>query len=538
MKLKSSEKTDSTSPGNIYSDLLEEAWNSAASKVRHTGDLGVDYYPQFEDRPVDFHREVLGRTLWEASEYTINALHEHKYVSIRACRKVSKTHTASGIVAEFMSTAPTIVVTTAPTQVMVKKQLWAEIRSAKSRAQRPLPGKIFTQNWDILPDWYAIGFATNEPENMLGFHAGVEPPKTGEEAIEALNELKKATKRRLLYVFDESQGIDPIFFDSMLGSASGDNVYVLVQGNPTRAGDDPHPYVRSHYPGSGFHTIHISAIPLLDKEDPLKADASFQNPPSWLVPDGWVEKCGKIWGKESPAYLSFVKGLFASAGTGKLHVITEDMLTAAQNGKGWSNQGRHIGIDVARSPTGDEAVASLWVNGVKMGQHQWRGMDFGAQADLIVALMVKWGDPNTKTPVPSENVHVDVTGLGVGVLDRLSQKGYIVDGVDFGSSATGDWHELTGDIKFKNRRAELHWVYRRAMEEGFGHLPAKWEDSWQQAKWPCYELRTERGSGSELIIEPKDGIRDRYGRSPDVFESDILAWSRANATPTIQVWSR
>ena len=140
--------------------------------------------------------------------------------------------------------------------------------------------------------------------------------------------------------------------------------------------------------------------------------------------------------------------------------------------------------------------------------------------------------------VPGHNVHIDVIGIGAGVVSRMQQMGFHVDGVDFGARPVGDWRHLFGETQPRNRRAELHWVARRAFEEGLGHLPAKWSASWEQALWANHEIRQERGSGSMLVVESKNDIKARYGRSPDNWDADLLAWSRAGARPTVRVRRR
>ncbi len=66
------------------------------------------------------------------------------------------------------------------------------------------------------------------------------------------------------------------------------------------------------------------------------------------------------------------------------------------------------------------------------------------------------------------NFHVDVCGLGAGVVDRLIEIGLEVDPVDFGAGPLGalEYRDIVGDkIRFKNRRAELYYTLKRLLEE-------------------------------------------------------------------------
>ena len=221
--------------------------------------------------------------------------------------------------------------------------------------------------------------------------------------------------------------------------------------------------------------------------------------------------------------------MFGRSGMSSTLVMPRSLLEAAAARGATSEQGRHLGVDVALE--GDECVAALWVDGAKSAEHAWRSPNLMGTADLIVTLAKRW-------EVPAAHVHVDVIGIGAGVVSRLVQMGFQVDGVDFGAKPAGDWRHLFGETRPRNRRAELHWVARRAFEEGLGHLPARWSSSWTQAMWAHHEIRQEGGSGSMLVVEGKKAIKARHGRSPDHWDADLLAWSRTGARPTVRTMRR
>lgn len=525
-------------------------WAGAAREaaVLHRLDGSATALQAYRNRPLEFVREVLRERYWTCQRYMIEAVYKHRRVTHRSCRKSGKTRSAAGLVLHFGS-EPSTIITTAPIGRQVREVMWGKgIRPLFNRASPRLPGRMLTTAWRIEPDWYAIGFSTDDPRNFLGIHADIELPEddaliddVGEDPFVESAEgvihadvqevVERATFKsgRLLMVLDEAPGIDPMLYEIIEGSLAGDNTYILEQGNPIIDSNSPHPFAVHHRQGSEWHRIHTSAFTPDDGEDDVGADRHFYGVPPYVMKKAWARARLKEWGRESSAFRAHVGGMFGREGMSSSLVISRALLESAEARGATSEQGRHLGVDVALE--GDECVGALLVDGVPSAQHVWRSPDLMATADLIVTLAKRWD-------VPAMNVHVDVIGLGAGVVSRLAQMGYRVDGVDFGAAAKGDWSHLFGETKPRNRRAELHWVARRVMEEGLGHVPRRWSDMWQQAMWATFEIKAEGGSGSTLVIEPKADIRARYGRSPDHYDSFLLAWSRSGRAPTPRVIRR
>lgn len=432
---------------------------------------------------------MLGRHYEPSQVATLRALERHRRVYVRSRRKGGKTFAAADAVLWFFATRRSKTLTTAAGGRQVRELLWAELRTAHAHAR--LPGESGTTTLRLGPDHFAIGFSTDNPANVLGWHGTAECP--------------------LLVVIDEAPGVDQSLWDALQGSITSEHVYVLVQGNPILEESDPHFFARLAQHGSGYHRIRIG----YEDDSDSNADEVF------LTPFGcgheWPKERAREWDRESPLYRAHVEGMFAAAGSLGLYVISRSLLEQAIGST--SKQGRHLGVDVSRLGA-DETVAALWVDGVKTDVRTWRGIDLMTTAQEIAGLARTWD-------VRPECVHVDATGLGAGVVDRLRQVGLACDSVDFGAAPIGDWPQLMGETRPKNRRAELHWVYRRAFQERLGHIPARFVESWNEALWPRYVLKAEGSSGTVLQIEPKDDIKARHGRSPDHLDADLLAWSRA-----------
>ena len=78
--------------------------------------------------------------------------------------------------------------------------------------------------------------------------------------------------------------------------------------------------------------------------------------------------------------------------------------------------------------------------------------------------------------------------------------------------------------RFRNRRAELFWRLREALERGEVSLP---DDEELHADLSA--LRYQFTQDGRIQIESKDECRKRLGRSPDRADALALAWAAATA---------
>ena len=130
--------------------------------------------------------------------------------------------------------------------------------------------------------------------------------------------------------------------------------------------------------------------------------------------------------------------------------------------------------------------------------------------------------------MPWQNVHIDVIGLGAGVVDRLREQGHNVEGVDFGARPVGDWTEVIGsEVKVQNRRSELYWAARCALDQGLASVP----EAFRRTIWrECNLIQYEFSGNGHLRVEAKEKIRSRMeGRSPDFADAWVLSFSRGSS---------
>lgn len=486
-------------------------------------------FGQYRGRELAFIGDVLGMRTWAGQRAIVTALFDKRFVAVRSSRKGGKTEVGAASIEAFAQTGPCNVISTAAGGRQVETGLWSRVNRLHVNARQQLPGAITNTKLTLGPDWYAIGFSTNDSARFQGFHAGVVPPddidSDGDDvkpeqvadAIEraAHDVAKRSSTKRLLLLFDECFGIDQIIFDAAKGSMLGDNVYVLAMGNPTREANDAHESCAMHMPGSRYHRIKIAG---LNVEDPHTADESFVTP-KWLASG---DELAGLYKPEDPLYGPMVLGQFAS-GDLSGSVITYAMLEGAcEPSDMLEERGAHVGVDTAWKG-GDLNVASLWLDSVKVSEDSWRGQDTLATWDRVKQLRAHWS-AQLEAEIPWRNVHIDAAPVAAGIIDTARREGALLDTVDFGGAPTYAWRELTGEAKFLNRRAELYWTMRELLRTKRACLPRKYNASWKDLTAATYRYI----DGSEkLAIEPKEKIRERIGRSPDHGDADVLAFAKS-----------
>jgi hypothetical protein len=123
-------------------------------------------------------------------------------------------------------------------------------------------------------------------------------------------------------------------------------------------------------------------------------------------------------------------------------------------------------------------------------------------------------------------------GYGSGVYSHLKHNvaGIRLHGHN-GSDGSGK-RTRDGKLKFANKRSEVHWRFREALEPNLGEPVALPPDAELLADLaaPTWKL-TPRG----ILIEPKEDIKKRLGRSPDKGDAVVNAWSYGESSVEVRI---
>jgi hypothetical protein len=440
--------------------------------------------------------EVLGFIPWGASDSPTghggqrainNALIEKRRVSVVSCNGSGKTKDASALIPYFLCCYPNSkIISVAPTWPQVTRYLWGGIREFFRTSKLELPGKPMTFKWELGPSWWAIGQSTDREENFQGAHA------TDHDSP-------------IVVIIDEASGVKPFAFDAIKGYLTTPNSYVLYIGNGNKSEG---PFYESHRTGKRWERFTISAMDVPEK----------------FMSRDWIEEMREDWGEESMQWQVRVLGRFPTEGSVD-QLFPEWLLKKALDNKPAEHSEVHIGLDVARQG-GDFNVLTATKGDRMVACESWQSHDLMVTAKNTIELAEAWG----LTPELSHRIHVDATGLGAGVVDRMAEAGWGVDAVQFGSRPMNDHMHLLGQAKFRNRKAELHWIAREKLVRGLTLVPEHFKMTWRQLQWLEYEFV----EGTETLqVKPKKtlakkGIED----SPDFAESWLLTHSRCGGGVT------
>ena len=161
---------------------------------------------------------------------------------------------------------------------------------------------------------------------------------------------------------------------------------------------------------------------------------------------------------------------------------------------------RVFGVDVARF--GDDVTVCYCLDGTDIVDE----MIFGQKDTMYTAGKIHiWAQE--KHP---DLIGVDVIGLGAGVADRLREMGDNV--LDVNSAEKAEEEE-----KYYNLRAEMWWnIGRRFAEKD---IKLTWQDKDLARELSSFSYLIRNG---KILIESKEKIKERLGRSPDRADAYII----------------
>lgn len=450
--------------------------------------------------PVWFVEDVLNAKPWSKQAEILESVRDHPRTAVRSCHGVGKSFTAGQVILWFLYTFPySIVLSTAPTWRQVEKLIWKEVRASHRRAKFPLGGNILPKSPEIQivqDEWYAAGLSTNEPDRFQGFH-----------------------EENILVVVDEAAGVPEDIFEAIEGVLTSGNARLLLLGNPTNTNGTFY----KAFKGPGWNTISISAFDTpnftafgITEED--IANETWQDKITGplanakLITPEWVADKYKRWGPDSPAYIARVKGQFAEDGEDTL--IPLSWIEAAM--ERWIDMEKgepiEIGVDVARYGS-DKTVIGVRYGSKIVGLQEYSKQDTMETAGRVVMAY--------KEHKPTD-VKVDVIGLGAGVVDRLNEQNLNVTEINVAEKAKDPEN-------FTNLRSELWWILRERLDPN----PATNPDPIglppnDELLSDLSGIKYKINSRGQIVVETKEEMKKRLGRSPDFGDAVCLLLARGN----------
>lgn len=383
---------------------------------------------------------------------------------------------------------------TAPTLRQVKDLLWSELRTAHKKALLPIGGELLQLSLKFDEDHFCVGFSTDS-ENMDKF--------TG---LHQSNQL---------VIFDQAGGIDPNIWEAAEGLMTSANCkWLAISNSAISDGELANicmPDRRTRF--GKWNVLRITA-----EESPNVV--AGRNIIPGLVAYDWVEKRKAAWGEDDPLYKIFVKAEFVP--DSEMVVVPYNFVVNAFNYLGEMGSTISIGVDVARKGT-DSTVLTAVSGSRVLEIERTTGNDLMTVVGLVVNF-VRTLKETYKLPVVA--IKVDTIGVGAGVYDRLVE----LDLEDLELPVIGVNNAETKSVveneRYLNVRAEMAWAFRNKMQTGqigLAALNVSDNDIREYVRGDIQAMRFKISSSGKIQIVDKDELKQILGRSPDYWDSLVLA---------------
>lgn len=508
---------------------LEEQLEQQLAKLRQLRELkaqeeqqDAESARQYLNDPVAWSRRFIkwgeDGGLADYQEEFIGQLPRRKRVAVRGPHGLGKTACAAVVVLWFAITREQAgldwkVLTTASAWRHLTIYLWPEIHK-----------------WAARLDWEALGRQPyNERTEMLGLTLKLRNGAASAVASSKPELIEGAHADSLLYLIDEAKIVPDGVWDAIEGAFSGGR----MEGYPEAlalAISTPGP------PVGRFYEIHRRSPGFEDWwTRHVKVHEAVA---AGRISKEWVDQRRKQWGEDS--------ALFANRVLGEFHASDEDSLiplawvdAAIERWREWDEAGRPelaiqhpqvVSVDVARSG-GDSTIIGQRVGWTITGFEEHNREDTMKTAARVGPL-IHHADADRPRVVGV----IDTIGVGAGVYDRLRELKFPVAAYT-GSARTG-FLDRTREYGFKNTRSGAYWNLRELLDPANGHELMLPPDDLMVSDLTTPTWDIESGAPPKIVVEKKDDVVARLGRSPDRGDMVVMAFWYEQLRKDLQIAKR
>ena len=391
------------------------------------------------------------------------------------CVASSKTMAAAMAVLWWLSAyQPARAFTIAPSHRQVKANLWGELRALYHAARAPLGGDLLPQSPELRigPNWYAVGFATDEPSLIHGIHGDND-----------------------LIVVDDAHGLEQPMWDAIENAMAGGNSRLLALANPVVLSGQV--YDAAHGRRDIWQVKRIRA-----QDTPNFTHGRIVIP--GMITPAQAEEWRLSYGEDSDFYRVKVLAEFPKQEADTLIPLSWIELAMTRQVPADDTAKTILGVDVARF--GDDRTVIQPLRGREVLppiviKHADTMHVAGRVSLAAVELKASW-------------IFVDETGIGAGVKDRLMELRLPVRGVNSASKPSDQRH-------FHTLRSELWWRAREATNPNGAAPVSLPRDQELVAELSGVKYRLD--SSGRIRVEPKEDMKSRLGKSPDKADALCLA---------------
>jgi hypothetical protein len=446
---------------------------------------------RWRNSPVAWADECLKVNLTGYQGEVLDALPVERRVAVKGPHGLGKSFMGAVLVNWFATTRDLAgrdwkIITTASAWRHLEVYLWPEIHKWANRIDFETLGRApFKPNSELLDlrlklqYGAATAVASNQPERIEGAHA-----------------------EELLYLLDEAKIVPPATWDSIEGAFSNagpdtpDNAYAFAMSTPGA-------------PSGRFYDIHRRAPGLEDWwTRSVTLEEAIQ---AGRISRVWADQRRLQWGPDSAVFHNRVLGNF--------HASVEDAViplswleAAIERWHEWDRAGRP-------SPGGP----------------LWTGLDVGRGGDdSVLALRDGWAitlTGNKRRDTMSQVAEmqgvegraiVDAVGVGAGVYDRLRELGYRP--LAYVGAGKTSHRDRSGKYGFVNVRSAAYWNLRELLDPAYDPVLALPPDDLMISDLTTPTWTIISGSPPKYVVETKEKVVERLGRSPDRGDAIAMAF--------------
>lgn len=445
-----------------------------------------------------FARNVLGMDLAPYQEEILAALTARRRVCVRSPHGAGKSAIAAAAVLAFATTResarrPWKAVTTAGVWRQLERYLWPEIR-----------------RWTRTMDWKQAGIPQwRDGTEALTLAIQLRHGEAFAVASDRAELIEGAHADEILYVLDEAKSIPDGTWDAVEGAFSVGQAYALALSTP---GPPIGRFfsIQARRPGlEDWAVRHVTLAEAID---------------AGRISRDWAQARRRQWGEASPVYRNRVLGEFAEAEDGIIPLAWIE--AAVERWLEWRDSGKPagrqttVGVDVGGGMGGDATVLARRSGDLVTALEVYPRGDEMTTAGRVVAALQSGG-----------TAIVDGIGIGAGVVSRLREQRHPC--IAFIAGASSSSTDRSGELGYENERAAAWWGMRERLDPSprLDGLTGKMVPGSAVALPDDDELigelsapRWKPTSRGKVLVESKDEIRKRIGRSTDRADAVVMAF--------------
>jgi hypothetical protein len=371
------------------------------------------------------------------------------------------------------------IITTASVWRQLEDYLWPEIAKWYARTDWAKFGSkptLLKTKLEFGSNSFATAVSPGQPENIEGAHA-----------------------QRVVYIMDEAKEIEAPIWESAEGAFSTPGDHIQIASSTPGAASGTFYNICSSKPGyEQWYRQHFSL------RDAIRAKRVSLN---------WAREKRKAWGASNPVYINRVWGLFAEDST-DMTIPLSWVNAAIKRWYAWQGAGSHlaplscIGADTAGQGI-DQTVFYERYDNVLLSPVRYAKSKPMELAGKLKSMLVGEAFINIDTSY----------GEGSGTAGRLDELEVPCNHINFGEAS--DRKDKSGILGFANVRAAMWWSLREQLDPEKNPTLCLPDEPMLIGDLTAPK-RIMRSDG-KIIIESKDDIRKRLGRSTDDGDAACLA---------------